>query len=173
MNPGYHIAGPALPYADTKPVGAADFYFAINATFRFVHRKWGLDGLRQHWKDLGSNYCAPITARWRAGGLPSVAAYWRAFFAAEPGAEVEVNETPEAVTLDVKVCPAIKHLRANGREIVPCFCQHCYFLGEAMAAPAGFTVRLEGGNGSCRQTFLLRSATTAPQDIARIKEARC
>ena len=75
--------------------------------------------------------------------------------------------------LDVKVCPAIQHLRAHGREIVPCFCQHCHFISEAMAQPAGFTVRVEGGNGSCRQTFLRRADATAPQDLARIKEARC
>ncbi|MBI5395225.1 MAG: hypothetical protein HZA91_08025 [Verrucomicrobia bacterium] len=162
-----------LPYTDTKPVGAADFYFAINATFRFVLNKFGSEGLRRYWTDLGARYFAPVTARWSAGGLPAVAEYWRAFFAAEPGAEVEVRESSDAVTLDVKACPAIKHLRAHGREIVPCFCQHCYFIGEAMAAPAGLTVRVEGGNGSCRQTFLRRNDASAPQDFARIKEASC
>lgn len=165
-------AGP-LSYTDTKPVGAADFYLGINATFRFVLKKFGVEGLRQYWSDLGANYFAPVTARWSAGGPPAVAQYWRAFFAAEPGAEVEVSETKDAVTLDVKVCPAIKHLRAQDREIVPCFCQHCYFIGEAMAQPAGFTVRIEGGNGSCRQTFLRRSDAPTPQDLTQIKEATC
>jgi hypothetical protein len=162
-----------LPYTDAKPVGAADFYFAINATFRFVFGRVGVEGLRRFWTDLGAKYFAPVTARWSAGGLPAVAEYWRAFFAAEPGAEVEVSTSTDAVTVDVKVCPAIKHLRAHGRAIVPCFCQHCYFIGEAMAAPADLTVRVEGGNGSCRQTFLCRAAATAPQDLAQIKEARC
>ena len=32
-------------------------------------------------------------------------------------------------------------------------CQHCYFVGEAVAAPAGLTVRVSGGNGSCVQRF--------------------
>lgn len=162
-----------LPYTDTKPVGAADFYLAHNATFRFVLKKFGVEGLRQYWIDLGAKYFAPVTAGWSAGGLPAVAAYWHAFFAAEPGSEVSVGESNEAVTLDVSVCPAIKHLRAQGREIVPCFCQHCYFISDAMAAPAGLTVRIEGGNGSCRQTFLRRTAATTPQDLAQIKEARC
>lgn len=159
-----------LPYTDTKPVGAADFYFAINATFRFILKKFGIEGLCRYWTDLGARYFAPVAARWSAGGLPAVAEYWRAFFASEPDAEVEVREAPSAVTLDVRVCPAIKHLRAHGREIVPCFCQHCYFIGEAMAAPAGLTVRLEGGNGSCRQTFFRCDAATAPQNLASIQE---
>ena len=162
-----------LPYTDTKPVGAADFYLAINATFRFVLGKFGIAGLREYWTELGTKYFVPVTARWSAGGLPAVAEYWRAFFAAEPGAVVEVNETNDDVTLEVKVCPAIKHLREHAREIAPCFCQHCYFISEAMAAPAGLSVRIEGGNGSCRQMFLRKDAAPAPQDFARIKEATC
>ncbi len=160
-----------LPYTDTKPVGAADFHFAINATFRFVLSKFGIEGLRRYWTDLGSRYFAPVTARWSAGGLPAVADYWRAFFAAEPGSDVEVSTNDASVTVNVRVCPAIAHLHKGGREIVPCFCQHCYFIGEAMAAPAGLTVRIAGGNGSCRQTFLCRDAAPAPQDLARIVAA--
>jgi ABC-type sugar transport system permease subunit len=32
---------PALPHTDCKKVGAADFYFAINATFRFIENQFG------------------------------------------------------------------------------------------------------------------------------------
>ena len=160
-----------LPYTDTKPEGAADFYFAVNATFRFVLMKLGTEGLRRYWTDLGTRYFAPVRDCWQQGGLPGVAEYWRAFFGAEPGAEVEVSQSAEAVTLDVKGCPAIKHLREHGREIVPCFCQHCYFISEAMAAPAGLTVRIRGGNGSCRQRFLRQDAGEPAQDLAAIAEA--
>ena len=160
-----------LPYTDTKPVGAADFYFAINATFRFVLAGSGMDGLRRYWADMGARYYQPVTERWQQGGLPGVAEYWRAFFKAEPGAEVEVSETGDAVTLEVKVCPAIKHLREHRREIVPCFCQHCHFVSEAIAAPAGLTVRVSGGSGSCVQRFAKREASTAPQNLNDIKKA--
>lgn len=165
------LAANPLPYRDTKPVGAADFYLAINATFRFIHNKFGPAGLRQYWTDLGSRYSAPVTEKWRAGGLPAIAAHWRAFFAAEPGAVVVVHEENETVAVAVQVCPAIQHLRANQREILPCFCQHCYFLSEAIAAPAGYTVRITGGNGACRQTFHRRAAAPPPQDLAHITEA--
>jgi len=162
-----------LPYTDTKRVGAADFYFAINATFRFIFQQFGLEGLRRYWTELGASYMSPVSAAWKQRGLPAVANYWRAFFQAEPGAQVEVTNALEAVVLEVKQCPAIAHLRKNGREIVPCFCQHCYFLGEATAAPAGLTVRIEGGNGSCRQTFLKQNALFPAQNFDAIKEATC
>jgi hypothetical protein len=162
-----------LPYTDTKPVGAADFYFVINATFRFVLQKFGTEGLRRYWSELGSHYFAPVSEKWKQSGLPAVAAYWKAFFAAEPQAEVRVQLDGSSVLLDVKVCPAIHHLRKHGREIVPCFCQHCYFVSDAMARSAGFTARVEGGNGSCCQTFQPASEAIAPQDLSLIREATC
>jgi hypothetical protein len=161
----------SLPYQDTKPVGAADFYLAINATFRFILGRLGIDGLRRYWHELGSRYYAPVSSRWKAGGLPAVAEYWRAFFDAEPGGDVEVEQLAGEVRLHIKTCPAIKHLRAQGREIVPCFCQHCHFVSEAIAAPAGLTVRVKGGNGSCEQRIIKREACPKPQHLEDIAVA--
>ena len=156
-----------LPYQDTKPQGAADFYFAHNATFRFIHTRLGREGWINYLRAMALEYFAPVNAMWQAGGLPTVAGYWRAFFAAEPGAVVEVRETDDSVTIDVKQCPAIAHLRKHARDIVPYFCQHCYFLNDARAATAGLCMRLEGGDGQCRHTY---TRTAPPQDLSAIRE---
>lgn len=161
-----------LPYVDTKPQGSADFYYATNATFRFMLRRLGYDGWVRYLQELGRGYFSPVNDRWRVGGLPAVARYWRAFFAAEPGAKVEVRELPDRVEVCVHECPIIKHLRAGRREIVKEFCQHCYVLGEARAEAAGLTMRLQGGNGSCRHTFATAAAALPPQDMKQIAEAR-
>lgn len=158
----------SLPYRDTKAVGAADFYFAINATFRFILERLGETGLRRYWNDLGATYFAPVTEQWKTSGLPAIASYWRAFFAAEPGGQASVDQRNDEVVLEVNCCPAIQHLRAHGREIVPCFCEHCYFVSEAIAAPAGFAVRVVGGNGACRQTFRVRDDMCDPQELSAI-----
>jgi len=89
-----------------------------------------------------------------------VAAYWRAFFQAEPGGEVEVREEEGRVVLEIRCCPAIVHLRSGGRTILPEFCQHCHYVSDAMASGAGLAVRIEGGNGACQQVFY--SSTDAP-----------
>lgn len=158
-----------LPYTDTKAVGAADFYFAVNATFRFIERRLGKDGLRRYWRDLGTRFYAPVTERWQAGGLAAVADYWRAFFKAEPSAEVEIDLRADEVVLQVKTCPIIKHLRDNNRSILPDFCEHCHHVSEAMAVPAGLCVRIHGGNGCCTQRFSLKPLP--PQDFSTI--TRC
>ncbi|MSU66678.1 MAG: hypothetical protein EXS38_11380 [Opitutus sp.] len=165
------LPGADLPYRDTKAVGAADFYYGINATFRFILSRLGAAGWRRYLEQLGRGYFTPVNRRWQEGGLRAVADYWRAFFAAEPGAVVEVSQLPDRVEVHVRQCPAIKHLRAGGREIVREYCQHCYHLGNARAEAAGMTMRLEGGNGLCRHTFFSAGNVPAAQDLARIKEA--
>jgi hypothetical protein len=162
----------ALPYRDTKPQGSADFYFATNATFRFLIARFGLAGWRRYLEELGRGYFAPVNQQWRRGGLGAVARYWRDFFAAEPGAVVTVEELPDRVEVVVHACPAIKHLRAGGREVVKEYCQHCFFLGVARAEAAGLTMRLAGGNGSCRHTYGRPSAELPVQDMQSIVEAR-
>lgn len=163
--------GADLPYRDTKAVGAGDFYYGINATFRFILKRLGAAEWRRYLAELGRGYYAPVNRQWQKGGLRAVAGYWRAFFAAEPGSVVEVSELSDRVEVHVRQCPAIKHLRAGGREIVREYCQHCYHLGNARAEAAGLTMRLEGGNGACCHTFFPAGTTPAGQDLARIKEA--
>jgi hypothetical protein len=161
----------APPYTDTKSSGHADFYFAVNATFRFLLKRFGDEKLKKYWQDIGANYYKPVSEQWRNLGFTGVAEYWRAFFQAEPGAEVTVHESDDEVRLEVKRCPAIHHLRDNQREIVPSFCQHCYFVNEAIAKPAGMTVRVCGGNGSCTQRFMKRTAGLPPQKLEDIATA--
>ena len=157
-----------LPYHDTKAVGAPDFYAAINATFRFIERRFGMEGLRRYWVDLGRAYYAPVSLRWKQQGLVGVAEYWRAFFAAEPAAEVTVHATENEVAVEVRKCPAIHYLRQHQREIVPHFCQHCYFVSQAAGETAGVEVRVTGGNGACMQRFAKRGSFVGSQDLSCI-----
>lgn len=168
MNP---LLGTDLPYRDTKARGAADFYYGINATFRFILNRCGADAWHQYLRQMGREYYAPVNLRWQNGGLKAVARYWRAFFAAEPGAEVNVIEQSDRIEVRVSQCPAIKHLRDGKREIVREYCQHCFYLGSARAESSGLIMRLDGGNGACCHTFARAGANLPPQDMTRIKEA--
>ncbi|NHB85112.1 hypothetical protein G7085_12115 [Tessaracoccus sp. HDW20] len=143
----------SLPYRDVKPQGAADFYFAINATFAHIRDTYGHDALHDYWTELGNDYQRPVWQLWSEGGLPAVETYWRDFFSVEPGGEVVVSRGEDRVTVDVRSCPAIAHLRANGRDIVDEFCQQCVVMGNACATGAGLRIDVAGGNGRCVQTI--------------------
>lgn len=161
----------SLPYTDTKAHGAAGFYSGINATFRYILKNFGKATWYQYLEEMGRGYFAKHNQLWARNGLEGVADYWRSFFDAEPGAEVEVRQQDDRVVVEVKVCPAIKHLRAEGCSIVAEYCQHCYFLGEARAREAGMTMRLNGGNGSCQHTYASAGANLPAQDVGAIRRA--
>lgn len=156
-----------LPFADVKDRGAADFYFCINATFAYLADRIGAEGLRRYWGELGRDYMSPVWMRWREGGLDAVAAYLQRSFDVEPGSEARVERDDDAVELTVLRCPAISHLRANGRQPYKDYCQHCYFVFDSAARRAGLAVRVEGGNGSCRQR-ILPAGLASPQDLSKI-----
>jgi hypothetical protein len=98
-------------------MSAPDFYFAVNAIFRHLHDRFGKPALIEYWRRLGREYYAARVQRWKQGGADAIAADWEEYFSHEPGAQVQVHRpTAAVVELDVRVCPAIKHLRDNGRD---------------------------------------------------------
>ena len=139
-------------------MSAPDFYFAVNATARHIHDEYGMDVLVDYWRSLGREYYDERASKWREGGLQAIADDWQQYFLNEPGAEVEATIAGHAVDLDIHVCPAIKHLRACNREIVPYFCDHCDHTCGSMAEKAGYRFERTGGMGSCRQRFYVSNA---------------
>lgn len=135
-------------------MSAPDFYFAVNATFRHIHDCFGKAALVAYWRELAREYYRQRSERWRCGGLEEVARDWRSYFDAEPGSDVGVELLADAVELTVRMCPAIKHLRERGRDIVPYFCEHCDHTCGVMAEAAGLSFERSGGMGACRQRFV-------------------
>jgi len=152
-----------------------DFYFAINATFYYFTERWGDDALVAYWQAMGREYLAPLAAQFRAGGGKAVARYWADYFAAEPGADAAVSHTNEdAVVIEVRDCPAIAWLTRSPEAVLhppphPMYCQHCLHINRALAETAGFVFTIEGGGGTCRQTFNLReqAAVSGSQEAAK------
>lgn len=137
-------------------MSAGDFYFAINATFRFIHDTYGKDVLIDYWTSMAHEYHAAVAARFREGGLAEVQRYWADYFAEEPGGDVHVGLSDMGVEIDVRDCPAIRWLTEVGREIVPYYCEHCHYVSTALADQAGMCFALTGGGGTCHQVFSLR-----------------
>ncbi|MGE9290290.1 MAG: hypothetical protein ACQKBT_04820 [Puniceicoccales bacterium] len=164
-------ASEGLPYTDRKPEGAADFYFAINATFRFLIEEQPAGVWEEYLEQLGREYFEPVNERWKEQGISAVADYWRAFFSAEPESVVEVLEGQDHVEIVVKECPAIHHFRAEGRAPVERFCEHCDVLGQTRAREAGMAMRLEGGNGCCHHHYFKNPQEAPPPVAGAIRKA--
>jgi hypothetical protein len=121
--------------------------------FRYLHHRYGKSVLIDYWRGLGREYYAPRTSKWTSP--QAIASDWREYFAKEPNADVSVScdDARGVIDLDIRVCPAIKHLRDSRRDIVPYFCEHCDHVCGAMAETAGYSFIRTGGMGSCQQRF--------------------
>ncbi|MCC6124637.1 MAG: hypothetical protein IT426_06730 [Pirellulales bacterium] len=142
-------------------MSAPDFYFAIDAIFRHLHDHYGKPALVEYWRSLGREFYRRRYERWKEGGPATLAADWRDYFAQEPQAAVDVTADEDSVTLEVRTCPAIKHLRDRGRDIAPYFCDHCDHVCGAMAEAAGYAFTRLGGMGACRQQFVIHTSPFA------------
>jgi hypothetical protein len=145
-------------------LSAPDFYFCVNAIARHLHDEYGMSLLVDYWQSLGREYYEQRVANWHGGGPRKIADDWQEYFLHEPGAEVEIVADDNQATLNIRVCPAIKHLRDSGREIVPYFCEHCDHVCGSMAAVAGFRFERTGGMGSCQQRFTALTLKTTESE---------
>jgi hypothetical protein len=142
-----------------------DFYFTINATFYHFTDSWGEKALLDYWQELGSSYLRPLAKQFQEGGLSAVAQYWSDYFTAEPFGDVQIHKTEHAIMLEVKVCPAIRWLRESKDSVThppihPMYCKHCQVINSAMLEHTDYEFTLEGGEGSCQQTFSLKMQNT-------------
>jgi hypothetical protein len=154
-------------------MSAPDFYFAVNAIFRHVHDTYGKEALIRYWTSLAHEHYADRSRRWAAGGPQALAQDWREFFSREPQADVTLTATGSTVLMDVVVCPAIKHLRDQHRDIVDYYCEHCDHVCGETARQAGYSHHREGGMGSCRQTFVQLTVTgSSPASLPEAAHAR-
>ena len=147
-------------------MSAPDFYFAVNAIFRHIHDRYGRESLIAYWRGLGQEYYRGRVERWKGGDLETLAADWREYFAAEPQAKVVVAVVEGGVELDVKVCPAIKHLATKGETSSPISASIATTsAGRWPRRPATCSnaraARAPAGNGSCGHRRPARRATDA------------
>ena len=134
-------------------MGAPDFFFGINATFRHILDTYGEEALHKYWEEMGAEHYKAVTEAIGERGMQALKERWDGLFPEEPGSEVKTCIDGDTLTLTVSVCPAILHLKKHGREILPQYCEHCLHVSKGMCAPAGVDVQVEGGMGSCVQTF--------------------
>jgi hypothetical protein len=153
-------------------MSAPDFYFAVSAIFRHIHDRHGKAVLVDYWRQLGREHYASRWRAWRQDGLAAIASDWRSYFDQEPGGEAHITTHDDRVTLDIRTCPAIAHLRRNHRHIPAYFCEHCDFINSAMGEQSGHRFIRQGGMGSCTQHFVTLTTSAVPPAVSPTEPER-
>ena len=130
---------------------------------RWIWGRFGEAAWRDWLSEMGRDYFRPVNEAWKSGGLPAVAGYWRDFFHAESGSEVEVREDLDRVVIEMTDCPSRGFLLRNGLEFSGDYCNHCIGWIGPMMRSAGHGVRhAHNHQGQCVWEFFPESQPHLP-----------
>ena len=97
-----------------------DFHSSLNMGIDYVAREHGEEAMRRFLHRYTVNVYGKTIAAVRENGLPALEAMIRETYAKEQTPEVLTTVLKEDTLLvQVAECPAVKHLRATGREVSP------------------------------------------------------
>ncbi len=131
-----------------------DFHGAFSYGIQFIMQSYGMEGLKAYLEKLADTVYAPLVKGLRDEGLSSLRAHWDHIFTLE-GGKFELRDEGEVLVLDVQECPAIAHMKKQGYDIDPNFCEHTRILNEAICRRAGYrsSVDYDQAAGRCVQRF--------------------
>ena len=131
-----------------------DFHGALSYGIQFVVDNYGLEGLKKYLRGLSKSVYAPLVKALRKDGLPALRKHWADIFTLE-GGEFEFREEDNTLVFEVTQCPAIAHMKAQGYDISPHFCEHTRILNEAICSDAGYACSVDYNQeeGRCVQRF--------------------
>jgi hypothetical protein len=131
-----------------------DFHGALSYGIQFLVDNYGMDGLKKYLRGLAKSVYAPLAKDLKEDGLCAIRKHYEDIFTLE-GGKFEFREEDDTLVFDVKECPAIAHMKAQGYEISPHFCEHTRILNEAICNEAGYSSSVDYNQeeGRCVQRF--------------------
>lgn len=109
-----------------------DFHGAISCAFQFLEEKYGKEVLARFLNHVGKNCYRKLIDNINNNGLLALEEYWRRIFTLEEG-EFEITLKEDSITLEVKKCPALSHLKATGYPIYKDFCLQTEVINNTIA----------------------------------------
>ena len=135
-----------------------DFHGALSAGIEYLDRRYGEGAVKEYLREFTTTFYAPLIARVRDRGLAALKDHFEEVYRRE-GGEAEMHLTPDELTLSVKACPAVTHMRANGYSVARLWVETTRTVNEALCEGTPFAVELTEYNeqtGASRQRFYRR-----------------
>ena len=133
-----------------------DFHGATNTTISYVVKEFGRDALQQLLFRTGREVYKSIRNNLAKGDYDELVRHWHHFMEREE-AVFSIDEKDGSVTLTVKECPAVRHLRKMGIEPAPEFCDQTIYVNNGMCDGTPFEIETTlTGPGSCVQVLRKR-----------------
>lgn len=131
-----------------------DFHGALSCAFQFLEERYGRKALEKFLERVGRNCYKSLINGIKENGFSVLEEYWRRIFTLEEG-NFEIERDTNSITLKVRRCPAIIHLREVGYPIYKDFCIQTRIINNAIAREAGLECNVESSQeeACCIQKF--------------------
>ena len=144
--------------ASDNPYLHKDFHGALSCGIEYLHTHYGEDAVREYLRDFARAFYAPLRQRVKTDGLAVIRKHYEEIFREETGA-VKFQGSDNALTLTVKACPAIAHMRKHGLPVARMYCETTRIMNEVLCEGSPFTAELcncDPRLGTCEQRFRRR-----------------
>jgi hypothetical protein len=131
-----------------------DFHGALCYAIHYLDTQFGYDVTAAYLKQVGRTCYAPLIARLKKEGLTALETHFGKVFEKENG-KFDMAMEDGALVLQVKECPAIRHLVQQGQLYTDRFCESTALVNETICHSAGYESACvyEPGVGKCIQRF--------------------
>lgn len=131
-----------------------DFHGCMSFGLKFLLENYGPAEVEEYLRRAARNVYAPLIESLRSEGLPALKDHWQRIMALED-ADFDLRLADDALVLEVKKCPAIRHMRAHGYSVSENFCESTRIVNDEICRQAGYAASTEydQDNGRCIQRF--------------------
>ena len=118
-----------------------DFHGALSGGITYLEKTYGAEAVREYLRQFGRVFYAPLRADLKARGLEALKEYFEKIYEIE-GGEIDVTISQDEMTLEVKACPAVTHMRKAGYPVAELFGETTRTVNEAICEGTGFSAEL-------------------------------
>jgi len=135
-----------------------DFHGTAATAIDYVVKHFGQDALNRLMRKMARQVYRSIYEKLQAGDTGELLEHWRYFFEREKGDFELTRQENGKIILEVRECPAVRHLKKLGMKVNPEFCLQTKMINDAWSEGTPFVITTEKtGECSCRQTITPRS----------------
>ena len=144
-----------------------DFHGATNTTINYLVDNYGRKALKEIFFQVGHDVYKSIRQNLAKGLVEELLEHWQYFFAREKG-DFEIKHENGKITLTVKSCPAVNHVRKLGLKLSPHFCDQTIYVNEGLCHGTEYEIKTtKTGENSCRQVLQKTGGKAGSGKVAR------
>jgi hypothetical protein len=118
-----------------------DFHAALSVGLMYIEDNYRADAVRDYLRQFAAAFYGPLQRDILQRGLAALQEHYARIYQLE-GGEVTFNLTGDTLTIDVAACPAVMHMRQNGRPVSPLFFETTRTVNEAICEGTPFRAEL-------------------------------